>query len=393
MSQVTAVDAATLPSQSPQYGKLSVLSWAHFLNDGAANYLPGILPVILVSMGLSVSMAGVLMGALVVGQGLQPFTGMLADRIGGRSLTVLGLACSSIAAALVAFTSNLASLAIVLIFLGISNSLFHPQTLAAVRHTSGHRRGTGMSIFLIGGEFGRGIWPLAASLLVTTKGLGSIWILGLPGLLTVPFLWRAAVPLPPRAGNAAKVEWHLHLKPLAILVLFSGMRGVMLYTITAYVPILWSLHSGSLAGGAAFLTTLMLVGIIGNLGGGWLGDRTGARRVITMGMLIGVAGMVTFMLVNGIWMWILIAVVGIGLFATFPLTVLMGLDIVPENPSFGGGMALGLSNAVGALGLMALGPVAGHWGVPAVLWCGIIVGAIAIPLLWLLPDHRGHGAS
>lgn len=45
-------------SAAPQYGKLLILSWAHFLNDGAANYLPGILPVILVSMGLSTSFAG-----------------------------------------------------------------------------------------------------------------------------------------------------------------------------------------------------------------------------------------------------------------------------------------------------------------------------------------------
>ena len=106
--------------------------------------------------------------------------------------------------------------------------------------------------------------------------------------------------------------------------------------------------------------------------------------------LIAVFGMVAFMLVDGIWMWILIAIVGIGLFATFPLTILVGQDIVPENRSFGSGMALGLSNAIGALGVMALGPVAGAFGVPAVLWISILIGALSIPLLWLLPEkHYG----
>jgi len=385
-------DAATTENaiRHPEYGKLSVLSWAHFLNDGAANYLPGILPAILMSMGLSVSLAGVLMGALVVGQGLQPLTGMLADRIGGRSLTVIGLGGSSIAAALVGFAPSVVTLSVVLIVLGMSNSLFHPQTLAAVRHSSGDRHGTGMSVFLIGGEIGRGVWPLAASLLVTALGLGSIWVLGLPGLLTLPFLWRASTPLPARAKGAAKVEWHKHMKPLSILVMFSGLRGVLLYAVTAYVPVLWNQRGGSLTGGAAFITTLMIVGLIGNVVGGRLGDKGGRRRVIAIGMLITVLGMIAFMLVNGIWMWILIALVGIGLFATFPLTILIGQDIVPENRSFGSGMALGLSNAIGAVGVMLLGPVAGALGVPAVLWVSILIGALSIPLLWMLPGkHYG----
>ena len=376
--------------QNPAYGRLSVLSWAHFLNDGAANYLPGILPAILMSMGLSVSLAGVLMGALVVGQGLQPLTGLLSDRIGGRSLTVIGLGGGSIAAGMIAFAPTLGILALCLIILGTANSLFHPQTLAAVRRSSGDRHGMGMSVFLIGGEIGRGVWPLLAGLLVTAYGLGSVWILGIPGLLTLPFLWRASISLPPRPKGAAKVEWHAHMKPLTVLVLFSGLRGVLLYAVTAYLPVLWNQRGGSLAGGAAFLTTLMIVGLIGNMTGGHLGDKGGRRRVIAIGMLITVFGMVAFMLVDGIWMWILIAIVGIGLFATFPLTILVGQDIVPENRSFGSGMALGLSNAIGALGVMALGPVAGAFGVPAVLWASILIGALSIPLLWMLPEkHYG----
>ncbi len=374
----------------PAYGRLSVLSWAHFLNDGAANYLPGILPAILMQMGLSVSLAGVLMGALVIGQGLQPLTGLLADRVGGRSFTILGLGVGSIAAAMVAFTPNLVSLGFVLIVLGTANSFFHPQTLAAVRRSSGDRHGLGMSVFLIGGEIGRGVWPLAASLLVTAAGLGSIWVLGLPGLLTLPFLWRATISLPPRPRGAAKVEWHAHMKPLSILVLFSGLRGVLLYAVTAYVPVLWNQRGGSLVGGAGFLTTLMIVGLIGNLIGGHLGDRGGRRRVIAIGMVITLLGMGAFMLVDGIWMWILIAIVGIGLFATFPLTIVVAQDIVPENRSFGSGMALGLANAIGALGVMALGPVAEAWSVPAVLWVSIVIGALSLPLLWFLPEkHYG----
>lgn len=111
------------------------------------------------------------------------------------------------------------------------------------------------------------------------------------------------------------------------------------------------------------------------------------RVVICAGMGIALAAMVGFMLADGLWRWLLISFVGIGLFATFPLTILIGQDIVPENRSFGSGMALGLSNALGALGVVALGPVAGAWGTEAALWGGLIAGVLSLPFIAFL-HHR-----
>src|SRR5579872_6883100 len=71
-------------------GKLLGMSWAHLLNDGAANYLPGILPALLVNLQQPVSMAGAFMAALILVQSLQPLSGLLADRIGGKSLILAG---------------------------------------------------------------------------------------------------------------------------------------------------------------------------------------------------------------------------------------------------------------------------------------------------------------
>lgn len=260
MNIVSSTSEIAQPSESegPSYGTISLLGWAHFLNDGAANYLPGILSAILVSLGLSVSMAGTLMGALLAGQALQPLTGLLSDRIGGRAFIIFGLACTSLAAALIAFAQTFATLVIVLLLLGVANAAFHPQTLASVRLASGKRVGTGLSVFLIGGEIGRGIWPLLASLLVTVRGVGGLWVLGIPALLTLPILWRRAPSVPPRTKDAARVQWSEHMRPLALLVVFSSLRGVLLYAISAFVPILWHAHGGSLAGGAGFITVLML---------------------------------------------------------------------------------------------------------------------------------------
>jgi FSR family fosmidomycin resistance protein-like MFS transporter len=89
--------ARTLPAGGEQArgesngARLAGLAWAHLLNDGAANYLPGVLPVVLVSLHEPVRLAGVLIAALTIGQAAQPVVGWVADRVGGRSLVVAGL--------------------------------------------------------------------------------------------------------------------------------------------------------------------------------------------------------------------------------------------------------------------------------------------------------------
>lgn len=376
------------PASRPAYGRLLGLSWAHFLNDGAANYLPGVLPAILVSMGLSVSLAGTLMAALLIGQAAQPFTGMLSDRFGGRGFIIAGLAGTSLCGALVGFAPGYWTLILLLVVIGLSNSMFHPQALVVVRGLAARQHGSATSLFLVGGEVGRGVWPVLASWVVTLGGLGFLWILGLPALLSLAVVPALTPPAPARSRDANPIRWRTHLKPLSVLVAFSTLRALLLYAVSTFVPLLWHERGSSLTEGAAFITVLMVVGIVGNLGGGRLSDRLGRRRLVIAGMGSGVVAMVLFMFASGGWSWVCMGLTGIFIFATLPLTILMAQDVVPENRSFGSGVALGLANALGAMGVMALGPLAGAWGSQAALWAAIVCGALAaLSAFWLPADQ------
>ncbi|WP_353248269.1 MFS transporter [Salinisphaera sp. T31B1] len=367
--------------------RLAGLSWSHFLNDGAATFLPGILPALLIQMQLSVSLAGTVMAALLVGQGLQPVVGLLGDRFGGRTFVVMGLLGSSAGGAMIGFVDTPGVLIGVLVLIGVSNSMFHPQALAGVRLLAHARQGSAMSLFLVGGEIGRGVWPALASLVVVHAGMHYLWLLSIPALVTLPWLWHWAPSLPARQADTTPIAWRAHAAPLSRLVLFCALRALMIFTVITFVPVLWSQSGGTLTAGASFITVLMVVGVIGNLAGGRMADSRPTRPILVTAMLVSSALLVAFVQLDGIWLWLVLAGLGIALFTTLPLTILIAQDILPENRSFGSGLALGLANALGALAVIALGPVAEIWGAAAPLWVVAVCGLAAAALALSLPQH------
>ena len=384
----------------PDYTRLSGLSWLHFLNDGAANYLPGVLPAILLSLNLSVGLAGAVMTALLLGQTLQPVTGWLADHYGGRHLIIIGVLGTSLGGALIGLATSAWILAPLLLLMGVANSMFHPQAMAGARSLGGERHGFSMALFLVGGEIGRGVWPLLASLVVVHLGLRQLWLLSLPTLVSLPLLIRHLPLQPPRHHAAQPIHWDSRRVPLMMLVLFSVLRALAIFGATTFLPLLWHERGHSLVAGASLITVLLVVGIIGNVGGGHYADRIGRKPVMLASGLAGAALLTTFMLTEGIWQWLCLGALGIALFATLPLSILVAQDLFPENRSFGSGLALGLSNGIAALSLIALGAVADAHGAATVLWLLVAALLLASVLCPWIPDgpiatppEGNHGAN
>ena len=367
-------------------GRLLGLSWAHLLNDGAANYLPGVLPAVLVSLHEPVRMAGVLIAALTIGQALQPLTGWMADRIGGRALVVTGLTVSSLGGGLFGVAHSSWLLVVLLLAVGTGNALFHPQALAGVRSLVHGRHGFLTSAFLVGGELGRGIWPTAASLVVSHLGLEYLWLVGLPGLATVPLLARTAPRLAARTGAHQPVQWRRHTRPMAVLITYQSIKALAIYALSTFIPILWHLHGGSLVSGASIITVMLVVGVIGNLYGGHLADQIGRLRVLVASSLATAGLIIPIIYLHGAWIWITAAPLGIVLFLTMSSTILIGQDIFPENRSMGSGIALGLANGIGALLVLAIGQTVNNNDLTIPLWVIAGLSAATGPLAAAFPD-------
>ncbi len=361
------------------------MSWAHFLNDCAANYMTGILPAVLISLHDPISMAGVLVAALWIGQATQPAIGWVADRVGGRSLVISGLLLSSIGGALIGLAPSTWGLILVLILIGLGNSCFHPQALAGVRRLGSSQKGLSTATFLVGGELGRGVWPTAAGLIGVGLGLHELWILAIPAVITAPFLLRWAPSLPAKAAGGTPIRWRAHARPLAFLVGYRGVQSFATFGLITFIPILWHLRGGSLVGGASIITTMLVVGVIGNLAGGHLADRIGRRPVLLLSALASAALTVPFAYVHGFWLWIAAAALGIAIFSAIAPSILIGQEIFPENRSMGSGIALGLGNGVGALLVLLLGFWVSTSDLTPTFWALAGASLICVPLALAFP--------
>lgn len=375
--------------------RLLGLSWVHFLNDGAANYLPGILPAVLVSLHDPISMAGVLVAALWIGQASQPLMGWVADSVGGRSMIVSGLLLSSLGGALIGVAGSNWALILVLILIGLGNSIFHPQALASVRRLAGSQHGLLTATFLVGGELGRGVWPTAAGLISVYLGLHELWVLAIPTALTVPFLLRWAPHLPAKSKHAAPIKWREHLRPMSVLVGYRGLQAFAMFGVATFIPILWHLRGGSLVGGASIITTMLVVGVVGNLAGGHLADMVGRRPILLLSGVASAALVVPLAYVQGVWLWIFAGLLGIAIFSSISASILIGQEITPENRSLGSGIALGLANGVGAVLVLLLGLWASTSDLTPVFW---VIGAASLlcaALAAAFPKElmRGESAS
>ncbi|MGH3321009.1 MAG: MFS transporter [Streptosporangiaceae bacterium] len=380
-------------------GRLIGLTWAHLLNDGAANYLPGVLPAVLVSLHEPVRMAGVLVASLTIGQALQPVVGWVADRVGGRSLVVLGLFLSSAGGGLLGFAHATWALIALLLLIGIGGALFHPQALAGVRSMLHGRQGFLTSVFLVGGELGRGIWPTLASLVVATFGLRSLWIIALPGLATVPVLARLAPRLPagPRRGTA--IRWSRHARPMALLIGYRSIRALTIYALATFIPIMWQIRGGTLIGGASIVTTVIVVGVIGNLWGGHLSDKVGRRPVLVASAIATSALIIPVVYLHGAWVWFAAGLLGIATFLTNSATTLVGQDIFPEHRSMGSGIAIGLANGIGALLVLLIGLFVSDSDIVPIFWVLACLGlgsafmAFAFPKLLMRTGGPSDGCA
>ncbi len=381
---VTIGSQAVPPTRSGALWKTGSFTLAHFLNDTYPTLYLALLPILMTAMHFSVALAGLLSSiAALTTQLLQPLMGLWADRMGTRYFVVGGLFVGSLmSTAALAFSPSYGIFVSALLIAGLGNAAFHPHASALVGNLTRSRKGFGMGLFMIGGNFGRAIAPVAATTAFVYLGRRGLWVLAIPGIVMAAVMWYVMRPAPKPQARQVRIwtpAFRNGLKHAGNLLVVVMLRNLASMATVTLVPILWHSRHQPLSESAALLSVLFLIGSLGNMVGGVISDRLGAKPVL-IGSAVASSGFLWWFLhAHGVFIWITMGLLGFALYSTGSVVMVYGQALFPENKGMASGLTLGVGNTLGALAVGGIGILAKHTNIELALATTACLLLVSIP--------------
>jgi MFS transporter, FSR family, fosmidomycin resistance protein len=331
---------------------------------------------------------------------VQPLFGLWADRLATPLLLPGGLALAGIGLGAVGWCDSYVLLALALFVSGLGVAAFHPEGARLAGAASGDERATGMSYFSVGGNLGFALGPLLAAPVVGLAGLHATPVLAVPGVVMAVVTarrLRGLAALRPAETHGAEVAakppaaWW----PFTRLVTAAVSRTAAFFALQAFIPV-WVIHhlGGSSGGGDAILAVMLVFGALGTLIGGRCADRFGRRSVLVTAMaplavlllILPHVGLIPFIAV--------VALVGLAVDGPFSTTVVLGQEYLPGRHGLASGVTLGLAIGIGGLIAAGLGALADATSLSTTLAILPVFALLALASAVSLPEpHRSAKSS
>src|SRR5665648_618164 len=195
-----------------KYFPIGVLSLAHMLNDMYSNYLPQMLPFLVVlTPGFTVTRAAILVSAFTITSSLsQPVFGYYLDRQGKRWLVHVGTLWMATMLSLTGITQNYISIVILAGLAGLGTAAFHPQSSTMINVLIGSHKAVLLSTFVAFGNIGFALSPLLLVPLFQAYGLHATFYTVIPGIFVALLLYFFAPRNDVLGGNAPTLSDVLH---------------------------------------------------------------------------------------------------------------------------------------------------------------------------------------
>ncbi len=373
-----------------QTGKILVLSIAHFVHDVYSSFLAPLLPLLIEKLSMSLTQAGFLSSVMQIPALLNPYIGVLADRISVRYFVILAPAMTAVPMSLIGMAPGYGVLLILLFITGISVSVFHVPSPVMVADLSAARKGRGMSFFMTGGELARTVGPLVAVAAVSLFGLEDFYPVMIFGLLSSVWLYFKFRNIPvQQVGSRRKLSvletWrslrHVLLPLTAILV----TRGFMHASMTAFLPTYIEMETGNLWLAGIALTLFEAAGVAGVLTAGSISDWFGRRKTLLASLLGAPLFLFLFTLTGG---WLRVAallVVGFSLLSTTPVMLALVQENARHSPAAANGMFMMISFISRSAVVVVVGFIADRIGLNAAYLISAAMGLVGIPFVLMLP--------
>jgi CP family cyanate transporter-like MFS transporter len=350
-----------------------------------------LLPEIDDDLGISHAVAGLLGTIPVLCMGLfAPPAAYLAGRLGTRAAIATCLAGIAGFGLLRAAAPG-APLVLTLTFpIGVGMGLAGALIPVAVKERFAHRPAFASGVYTTGITGGA---ALSSGLAVPIAGALGGWRASLAvfsGVTILLFLaWIALTPAarerppssPPRLPWGRRVVW--------VLVAVFALQSIVYYGLVSWMPDSFQERGWSAEAAGSLVGVMSIAGLPSGLLLPFFADRLGSRRQwlgLTAGALfLATVGIAT--LPDAGWAWAALAGLGIG--ATFPLTLTLPLDVARDPADTGAvvGLMLGAGYTLAAAGPFLLGAARDLTGsFSASLWVLVVVaGGLVLAILPLSP--------
>jgi len=336
-----------------------LLVLGHIVNDTFSNLLSGLLPIITILFGLSYLLAGLVATIFSVTSSiLQPLLGRWFDRTHSTWLLQAGLTLNCIGMSLSGISPNYVALLFLVGTAGLGSAAFHPPAFSTVVKSTSSSKGGAMGIFLSGGNTGFFLGPIVAGGLVSAFGLSGTLLLLPVGLSIAILLFKVQVQKVRASTLTLKTAQPANKRLLAQLATITALRSITLQTGVTFLPMYFVARGESIFLATAVASIWLGVGVLGQIGGGFISDRIGRRPVIVTSLLAGTALFYGFLLAAGFLSLFLLAVSGLVLYASWSVIVVMSSEAAPSNVGAVSGFMLGFSIGVGGLAALGFGAVA-----------------------------------
>jgi FSR family fosmidomycin resistance protein-like MFS transporter len=259
---------------------------------------------------------------------------------------------------------------------GLGSAVFHPEATRMARHAAAGRQGLAQGVFQVGGHAGYAIGPLLAAAVVVPRGQASLsWFSGVALLAMVLMSWTAgryAILRREQAANAwVSANGLREERPAAPIVLAMTILVVLLFSKNAYSAGFTSYYTFYLIErfhvtvqvSQLMLFLYLVVGALGVIVGGIVGDRIGRDRVIWISILGSLPFALILPYVDLFWTGVLSVLISLIMASAFSSILIYAIDLVPHRVGLVGGLFYGLAFGLGGLAAAGLGVVADRIGI------------------------------
>ena len=352
-----------------QTGNVTLISVAHFLHDAYSTYLPPLLPLLIEKFGISLFLSGLLGVIQRIPNLLNPFIGILAERVKVRYFVIFAPAVTTVAMSLIGVAPLYIVVAILLFVTGLSSALFHVPAPVMISKVSGSRTGKGMSFFMFGGEFASAVGPLILVAVVEIWGLAGTLRLIPFGLATSAVLWWRLRKISIQEevhSSAARIDYmgiFRQFRPV-----FFNLGGIILFngalraTLILFLPVYLISEGENLWFAGISLAVLQVSGAAGTFIAGSISDRIGRRTTLLILTIAAPLFMLLFLYTERALRILSIVLLGVALMSPQSVMLASILDLDTKHKAFVNSIYMTMSFFVSAVMAMVAGAIADEAG-------------------------------